>query len=722
MGGVRQIGSKQLGRWAVVLLGWLVLWFLAASSVWAAKAAPQTLTVDLLKQRIENPVNRDGKPAIDLRQMTIDLTASGELQADFYRLLRPKLQSNTAPALDLSYATIRGDLDLQQLGLREPLYGDALFPLLSEAAQAQLKRDRQRLTQLSMLSRSLLIQSEGSAQQIYLMRGPLILAQTQFLGQLLGTDIFFLDRLLAQGARFEQGVYLTGARFNRDVVLRGAYFGGALQLRNSIFFGRARLGQTIFQGSVNFQGAQFKADTNFNQSTFAADVNFSRGQWMANADFARTIWQAGVSFVKGTFTKALFFTEARFDAPVILRQARFGELVNLRNVILGNQLDFGDATFLNGAYINVSGMEFIAGQSEILGNPGQIGRVISVPVLAGNETLLRNLARNFRQLEQIADANQIEFLAERLRLKDWQQQLVGVNINTAPLPKLVKTGFTQTQAQAIAERRQRQPFLSAADLLDVSGVDLAAYVKVRDRILTRPPLSLGERIQLSLRWMGLSGLIVLSHYGTSVRLLLSLGLLAIAVFAILFWWVDRYRRRLPSPILPPTEEAIWMGSSCATIMAIGLSTLMRLGRYPLWSLVWLILLVLPIPALLIGRLLQQGRFHDLIRESYFVEDGSMRQLRLLIARLPIIPKFPFFRDRYTPLLWDRRWNWLNYYDFSVNNWLKFGFNDIRLRDQQVPGLVTALVWYQWGLGLLYVALLLWTLSRTIPGLNLLLYF
>jgi hypothetical protein len=54
--------------------------------------------------------------------------------------------------------------------------------------------------------------------------------------------------------------------------------------------------------------------------------------------------------------------------------------------------------------------------------------------------------------------------------------------------------------------------------------------------------------------------------------------------------------------------------------------------------------------------------------------------------------------------------------------LKFGFNDIRLRDQHMPGLVSSLVWYQWGLGLLYVGLLLWTISRTIPGLNLFIYF
>ena len=29
-------------------------------------------------------------------------------------------------------------------------------------------------------------------------------------------------------------------------------------------------------------------------------------------------------------------------------------------------------------------------------------------------------------------------------------------------------------------------------------------------------------------------------------------------------------------------------------------------------------------------------------QSYFVEDGSLRQLRLLIARLPVIPRYYFF--------------------------------------------------------------------------------
>ncbi|ASC73562.1 hypothetical protein XM38_045310 [Halomicronema hongdechloris C2206] len=718
---------RRLYRFIGILGGILVLAScVLVRPVLAASAAGELppLTLELLQQRLEAPLQRDGRSVIDLRRFTIDLRAdNGDFANRFYRLLQQPLQRGSKVlGLDLSHSHILGDLDLQQLGLREPLYGEALFPLLTAEEQAQLKRDRTRLNRLTQLSRSLLIQDQSTAQQIFIFRGPLLLVQTHVTGRVNATDTFFLRRVSAQGATFEQAFYGTDARFSQEVRFTSARFLEEARFRNSLFFDQVRFDQAQFQGIVNFQGVSFKASSRFNQASFADEANFSRINWQENADFAQSLWQGTASFLKDTFTQALFLTEARFEGPLILRQARFSQPVNLRGAMLNNQADFGDATFLKGVYINVAGLEFNAEQAEILGSPGQIGQVLSVPSLSGNETLLRNLVRNFRQLEQISDANQIEFMAEQLRLRAWHKQLVGLNINTASSRQLQEVGFSSSQADAILDQRQQQPFLSATDLLSLESVDLAAYLKVRDRILTSKPLSWSNRVQLGLGWLWLGMLILLSHYGTSVGLTLGGGLVAIAFFALMFWLLDRYRRRLPQPILPPLEETGWMLGSFALLVLAGLSTILRLGQQPGLALLCLAGLTLPVPLGLLTIIYRRGRYHDDMDISYFVEDGGMRQLRLLIARLPIMPKFAFFRDRYTPILLDRRWNWLNYYDFSLNNWLRFGFNDIRMRDRHMPGLITALVWYQWTLGLFYVALLLWTLSRTIPGLNLLLYF
>lgn len=214
---------------------------------------------------------------------------------------------------------------------------------------------------------------------------------------------------------------------------------------------------------------------------------------------------------------------------------------------------------------------------------------------------------------------------------------------------------------------------------------------------------------------------LLSGYGTSFWLVFGIGLIAIADFGLIFWLVDRWRRRLPQPILPTIEETGWMLSSLSIFSVVGLVAIFNTSAQPLLTLTCLGTVILPLPIMILGRIYWQGRYHKLMDVSYLTEDGSMRELRLMIGRLPIMPRFPFFRDRYMPILWERRWNWLNYYDFSLNSLLKFGFNDLRLRDEYLPGLISTLVWYQWILGMFYLVLLFWTLSWTIPGLNLLIY-
>ncbi len=710
----------------LICLGAIALCLFVPRPALAAIAQPEQmpLTLDLLQQRLKKTSQVEGVPVVDLRRLVIDLRPeNAAFRLQFYRLLQATLQRSPTPlGLDLSYSLIQGDLAISEIGLRAPLYGDGLLPLFTDTEQAQLRRDRRRLTQLSQLSRSLLTPAAPPSLQITVLRGPLKLTQTRFEGFANFANTFFLSSLDAIGATFVQAADWSETRFIQPISFADTVFRQDARFRSALFFDRAGFNQARFQGKVNFQSSDFQATANFSRAVFQQSANFSRVQWQGNADFAQTQWQALSSFNQGQFSQALFLSEAVLEQPITFREAQFTLPVNLRGAMIQDQADFGDARFGRGAYLNVAGLQFNPDQAKILGNPGQIGRVISVPTLQGNETLLRNLVRNFRSLEQIPDANQVGYLTQRLRLRQLQRMLVGVNLNTASPTRLMQVGFSAKQAETIVTTRVQQPFRSPTDLLKLESLDLATYVKVRDRVLATDRRSLTGRLGYALNWFSLSLLLLLTHYGTNSWLTLGVGMVAIAYFAVVFWLVDRFRRLHPQPIVPTWSETLWISGGAGGLAIAGLLAIFRVSEHPWLTLVCLGVVTVPVPAVLLLLIYQRGRFHDKMDVSYFVEEGSLRQLRILIGRLPTIPRYPLFRERYAPLLWNRRWNWLNYLDFSFNNLLRFGFNDIRLRDEHVPGLLTSLVWYQWTVGLLYTALLLWTLSRTIPGLNLLIYF
>lgn len=714
--------------WIYVLL--CLAWTMPAQ---AAIAQPDRvpLTLEVLQERIKNPLTTEGVRVIDLSGFIIDLrTENVAFREQFYMLVQAQLRKPGNPAgLDLSYSLVQGDFKISLLGLRAPLYGDSLSPIFTLAEQAQLKRDRRLLSQLSTLSQSLLTPSGGNQAvplQITVFRGPLKMIQTRFMGAVDFTNTFFLNRLESQNAQFLQGCDYFQSRFSQASSFSGVMFARDVRFRSSIFFGKADFAQVQFQGEANFQSSEFQGTANFNQSTFQKPANFTRVQWQGNADFAAVRWQDQASFTRSNFGQSLFLPDATFERSVLFREVQFARPVNLRGASFMERADFGYTSFAKGAYLNIPGLKFDSDRAKIVGNPGQISKVLSVPTLQGNENLLRELVRNFRKLEQIPDANYLEFIRERLRLREIRQQLFGVNVNTASVVQLSNVGFSASQIAAIMQRRVQQPFRSPADVLNLERVDLATFINVRDRIIARDVVSPGRealiRLATAYVWLGLSLLLLLSRYGTDFWLIFGIGLVAIAYFGLLFWFVDRWRRIVPTPILPTVSESIWVTSCFSVVSFLGFGAIFRAADQPWLTLLCLSVLIIPVPTLLTIRLYITGRYHDKLNESYFMEEGSLRQLRILIGRLPILPRFEMFRERYLPILWDRRWNWLNYFDFSLNNLLKFGFNDLRLRDEFVPGLVSGLVWYQWAIGLLYIALLLWTLSRTIPGLNVLIYF
>ncbi len=693
---------------------------------WAAQTQPKRtpLTLELLQERLRTPTLREGNLTVNLQKMVIDLRPENASFRDaFYQLLRKELGVKPL-GLDLSYALILGDFVGSDLGLRTPLYAQAIAPIFTPTEQQEL--ERLRFVCLESLAnskdcRSLLGTVSTPSSEIAVFRGVLTLVQTRFNGEMKFSNTFFLQSVDAKGATFLQSTNWTEARFGRPVSFSGAKFQQPSNFQGNIFFDKANFKQTQFQEVADFQGSFFEQTANFNQATFKQLAKFNSVQWQKNADFSDVRFANQAQFTKANFNQFLLLTEATFEQAVTFREVEFNQSVNLQGASILNQADFSDARFSTEACLSVPGLTFNSNQAKILGNPGQIGQMFCISTLQGNQNILRNLGQNFRQQQQVADANQLEYTKQELRLIEMSRRLTATNINSASVVSLVELGFSATQAAAIAQRRLVKSFRNSSELLTLADIDLEKYTQLSNRLIAGEPLSIGGWLLQAWSWLGLSGLLLLSGYGTNFWLVFGVGGVAIAYFGLLFWLVDRYRRLHPIPIIPTSYETISILVSFSVLEFLSLLAIFRNAEQPWLTLGCLLIILIPVPLALLILLYQQGRYHDLMNVSYFTEDGTFRQLRLLIGRLPVIPRNQTFRERYMPLLSDRRWNWLNYYDFSLNNLVKLGFNDIRLRDEHLPGIISALAWYQWSLGVIYITLVLWTLSRTIPGLNLLIY-
>ncbi|GAB4231213.1 MAG: hypothetical protein Kow0049_13520 [Stanieria sp.] len=624
------------------------------NSAWAETKT--LLTLETLQARIEKPIQKEGINTIDLTNFIIDLNDKNlELSQQFYQQLQTKLiRSNKPIVLDFSQSIIKGKFLAKDLGISTPLAERTLSSLLNPLEQETIK-------EYSHLS----LQPGEQIPTVNVIRSGLKFEQTEFTAQVDFTNSFCLQKIIAPEAIFRQESKWHDSIFVREI-----------DFSNTRFQKEADFSYSNFGSKVKFVGGQFLAQANFNHSYFQNKLNFQSASLGELLDFSNSEFAGLVNLSKSNFKQRVIFIKSRFQEPLLMinsifegivdfRDTFFENYIDLQEAIILEQINLSNAVFAPQTKINVAALGFDPDAAKIIGETGTIGKIINVPILEGNEIVLRNLIRNFRRLEQIPDANQLEYKREKLRLKQLANQIISVRWQTI--------------------------------------FSLSWFGQI-------------------LAWLGLSLVLLLGNYGTNFSLVFAVGLITIAYFSLLFWFVDRYRRRVPKPILPNRYETICIVSSYWALTLFGIIEIFQATDRPWLTLACLGIILLPIPALLLIRLYSQGRYHNLLDLTYFVEDGSMRQFRLMLGRLPIIPRFPFFRDRYEPILWERRWNWLNYYDLSLNNLLKFGFNDIRLRDRDLPGIVATLVWYQWALGVLYIILLLWTLSRTIPGLNLLIYF
>ena len=613
------------------------------------------LTVTLLQERLSAPVLKEGMTTIDLANLVIDIRDENkELQEQFYQQIQGQINRAKQPlGLDFSNSLIQGNFIASRLGLPTPLTKVALATLLSPTEEQLLQQDE-----------NFLFDSDEPVFNVTVFRGPVKLQGTVFMGEVDFSKTFFLQIVEAMAAKFSRESNWVESRFARVAKFTKANFMGDVNFSQSQFLNKAIFRSAHFKSITNFHRSHFTAEAYFDQTKYDKLADFTRTFWEKEANFSQSQWRDRPLFSKSRFLSLLTFRNATFEKSGAFRSSYFNGVVSFQDVKLLDQVDFSNSTFTNNSYLSVSGLAFDSDKAKILGDRGVIGQAIYLPNLAGNETVLRNLVRNFRSLEQIADANQIEYKTEKLRLQQLKQKLNNISVI-----RLINLTWV-------------------ADFLHTSFLTL---------------------------------LLLLSQDGTNFSLVFGTGIIIFAYFGCLFWLIDRVRRLTPKPVIPNGYEIFCMVTSYIILTLSGVFNILQSASRPLLTLTAIALILVPLPLILIIELYRRGRYHDLMDSSYFLQDGSMRQLRLLITRLPVVPEFPLFRDRYTPIPWQKRWNWLNYYDLSLNNLLKLGFNDWRVRDRELPAIISFLVWYQWGIGIFYITLLIWTLSRTIPGLNLLIY-
>ncbi|MGH2414527.1 MAG: pentapeptide repeat-containing protein, partial [Microcystaceae cyanobacterium] len=287
------------------------------------------LTPELLQERLHTPTLREGNVVVDLREMVIDLRPeNASFRDSFYQVLRKELQkAGSKPlGLDLSRSLIQGDFAGSDLGLRTPLYAQAIAPIFTSTEQEQLERLREVCLQSLTLAlpsskdcKSLLATELPSSRKISVFRGSLTLVETRFNGTVQFANTFFLQPVDAQGAIFNQQVNWTETRFSRTASFANATFKKESQFQNSIFFDKANFKQAQFQQSINFQDSSFEDAANFTQANFKQLAKFSRVQWQGNADFSNVDFSEQAQFTQAIFKQFLLFIEARFEQTVIFR-------------------------------------------------------------------------------------------------------------------------------------------------------------------------------------------------------------------------------------------------------------------------------------------------------------------------------------------------------------------------------------------------------------------
>ena len=177
-------------------------------------------------------------------------------------------------------------------------------------------------------------------------------------------------------------------------------------------------------------------------------------------------------------------------------------------------------------------------------------------------------------------------------------------------------GFSQTQAESIIHRRLIKPFRNKNELLAIADIDPSIYTRLNSRVVVREEFSFGGWLILVWKYVTLASLLLLSGYGTNFWLVVGIGIIITAYFGLLFWFLDRFRRLNPKPIIPTSYETISMLVSFNILLLFGFFAIFDNTYSFGLTIGYLTLITVPFPSLLIFSTLQKRSFPQL--DGYFL--------------------------------------------------------------------------------------------------------
>ena len=388
-------------KWGCCLLLLIFLLFLHPTSV-VADVETEILTPELLQARIQSPQLQDGIFTLNLTYLEIDLTPeNNEFKEDFYRTLQNYLnRTDKVSGLDFSHSFIKGDFLSSRLGI--------------SITERKIIESNDKFS----------TQSPEKMSSVILFRGSLQLNESLLTGKVDFKNTVFLQKVEAKNSDFKKEINANNSYFGRKIDFSGSVFEENTNFNKTQFQEAAKFNQVQFLADSTFNYSQFKQSADFSESTFNKVMNFSYTFWSNITKFTSINCRDRILFSNSIFSGLTSFSNATFEKSIAFRNTYFKDSISLKDVKLLGIMDFSNAEFLKEKAINIAGFAFDADTAKVLGNTGEIARYMYLNTIEGNETVLRNFIQNFRDSEQIPDANQLEYKKQKLRQQQLSEQII----------------------------------------------------------------------------------------------------------------------------------------------------------------------------------------------------------------------------------------------------------------------------------------------------------